>query len=466
MSEHPSFAVVGHPNKGKSCIVSTLAHDDSVRIGELPGTTTECRYYPMKVDGEVLYSLVDTPGFQRARSAHEWMQQRETTADHRPDVVREFLTEHADSGSFPDECRLLTPIMEGAGILYVVDGSVPYGPEYDAEMEILRWTGQPRLALINPIASADHIEAWRAALGQYFNVVRVFNAVTADFQKRVELLRAFGQLQDEWRQPLQRAVDNLTADRKRRREAAARTVATVLAEMLTLRVQRDIGVDEDVEPAKTVVIVEYQQRIGKLELHVRKQVEALYDHHELVREEAALQALEAQELFSAEAWRIFGLTRIQLLGLGALGGAAAGGVIDLAVGGASFLLGTLIGSGVGAATTFLAANRLVDVKLLNTTMGRKRLSAGPTRNRNFPHVVLGRARLHHALVAGRSHAQRGTLDILEIKEQAHELLGPLPDGAQRRLERAFGRLRGGREITAIVDDLASVIAEVFEEDEK
>jgi hypothetical protein len=81
-------------------------------------------------------------------------------------------------------------------------------------------------------------------------------------------------------------------------------------------------------------------------------------------------------------------------------------------------------------------------------------------------VVLGRARLHHALVAGRSHAQRGTLDILEIKEQAHELLGPLPDGAQRRLERAFGRLRAGREITAIVDDLALVIAEVFEEDER
>ena len=40
MSDRPSFAVVGHPNKGKSSIVSTLAHDDSVRIGELPGTTT------------------------------------------------------------------------------------------------------------------------------------------------------------------------------------------------------------------------------------------------------------------------------------------------------------------------------------------------------------------------------------------------------------------------------------------
>ena len=35
-----------------------------------------------------------------------------------------------------------------------------------------------------------------------------------------------------------------------------------------------------------------------------------------------------------------------MLGLGALGGAAAGGAIDLAVGGASMLLGTLIGGGI------------------------------------------------------------------------------------------------------------------------
>ena len=47
----PVFAVVGHPNKGKSSIVSTLARDDSVAIGPMPGTTVKCRRYPMTVDG-------------------------------------------------------------------------------------------------------------------------------------------------------------------------------------------------------------------------------------------------------------------------------------------------------------------------------------------------------------------------------------------------------------------------------
>ncbi len=462
MSEHPSFAVVGHPNKGKSSIVATLAHDDSVRIGDRPGTTSRCRAYPMKLDGQVLYTLVDTPGFQRARAVWEWMQARETTADRRPEVVRAFLSEHTGSEQFPDECELFAPVMEGAGILYVVDGSVPYGPEYDAEMEILRWTGQPRLALINPIGAADHIEAWRAALGQYFSVVRVFNAVTADFQKRVELLRAFGQLKDEWRAPLQVATDSLVADRARRRESASRAVASCLAEMLTLRVDRTIEQDVDPESLKPGLVAEYQQRLQELERRCRQAVEAVYDHHQLERQESALEALQAEDLFSAESWRVFGLTRLQLLGVGAAGGAAAGGMIDIAVGGASFLAGALIGGGIGAASTLLAATKLVDVKVLTVPMGKRQLVAGPSKNRNLPHVVLGRARLHHALVAGRSHAQRGAL---ELGEQARELLSPLDDGARRAVEKQFGRLRGGRDVSVVTGQLADTIDEVFEGDE-
>jgi hypothetical protein len=462
MNEQPSFAVVGHPNKGKSSIVATLAHDDSVRIGDLPGTTTHCRTYPMKVDGEVLYTLVDTPGFQRARAAWEWLQARETTADRRPELVRQFLAEQGGTGRFPDECELLGPVMAGAGILYVVDGSVPYGPEYEAEMEILRWTGQPRLALINPIGEADHLAAWRTALGQYFSVVRVFNAVTADFTKRVELLRAFGQLRDEWRAPLQRATDSLLADRRRRREAAARAVAAGLAEMLSLQVDRTLAVDQDPEALKPDLVAEFQQRLEDLERRARQAVEAAYDHHTLERRETALEALQSEDLFSSESWRVFGLSRLQLLGLGAVGGAAAGGAIDLAVGGASFLAGTLLGGGIGAASTLLAANRLVDVKVLNVPMGRRALVAGPSRNRNLPHVVLGRARLHHALVAGRSHAQRGALDL---DTQARQLLTPLDERTRRAMEKSFGRLRGSRDVGETTERLTGEIAAVFARDE-
>ena len=98
MSAAPLFAVVGHPNKGKSSIVSTLAHDDSVRIAAEAGTTTACRRFPMKLDGRVQYTLVDTPGFQRARKALAWMRERETTAAEHRAVVEAFVDAHRGSG--------------------------------------------------------------------------------------------------------------------------------------------------------------------------------------------------------------------------------------------------------------------------------------------------------------------------------------------------------------------------------
>ena len=96
----PLFAVVGHPNKGKSSIVSTLAQDDSVAISPVPGTTVSDRTYPMIVDDEVLYVLVDTPGFQRARAALEWMQSQAGSAHERPAIVRRFVEAHRDDPRF------------------------------------------------------------------------------------------------------------------------------------------------------------------------------------------------------------------------------------------------------------------------------------------------------------------------------------------------------------------------------
>src|SRR4030095_7527246 len=134
VSAAPAFAVVGHPNKGKSSIVSTLAQDDSVRIAPEPGTTTECREYPMRIDGVVQYVLVDTPGFQRARRALDWMRARETHAGAHRAGGEAVVEEQRASARFPDECRLLAPVLAGAGIVYVADGARPYGPDFEAEM--------------------------------------------------------------------------------------------------------------------------------------------------------------------------------------------------------------------------------------------------------------------------------------------------------------------------------------------
>ena len=457
----PVFAVLGHPNKGKSSIVATLAHDDSVAIGPVPGTTVRCRSYPMKVDGQVLYALVDTPGFQRSRRALQWMRKHETTAARHAEVVQQFVETHRGEDGFRDEVELLTPVVGGAGILYVVDGSVPFGPEYEPEMEILRWTGRPRMALVNPIGEADHVEEWREALGQYFNVVRVFDALTAESAKQVELLRTFGHLDEGWSGALEHAVAVLEQERGKRRARAARILADTVAEMLTLTLSRNLPPDGDPEPEKPALERRFQEQLRALERRCRDRVQVVYEHGRVTRVEQELEALQ-EDLFSEETWLRFGLSRGQLATLGAGSGAVLGATIDAALGGASFLLGSVIGAGLGAAAGWIGANTLVETKLASIPLGGRKLVVGPTRNRSFPHVVFGRARMHHFLVARRTHSRQ---DQLDCEAGGAGQLDPPTDAQRHNLEGCFERLRRGQAPALVSGELAGAIEDVLASDE-
>ena len=80
-SNSPVFAVVGHPNKGKSSVVATLSQNDAIAIALEPGTTRKRQAYPLSVDDNILYTLVDTPGFQRPRRVLEWLEAHSLSAD-------------------------------------------------------------------------------------------------------------------------------------------------------------------------------------------------------------------------------------------------------------------------------------------------------------------------------------------------------------------------------------------------
>lgn len=455
MSE-PTFAVVGHPNKGKSSIVSTLAHDDSVRIAAEPGTTVACRRFPMRVDGRVQYTLIDTPGFQRARRALAWMRERETTAAEHRAVVQAFVDAHRDSDAFTDECELLTPVLAGAGILYVVDGSLPYGPEYEAEMEILRWTGEPSMALINLIGEGDHVGAWRAALQQYFKIVRVFDALAAPFQKRVELLRAFGQLREEWRDALETAAATLGDERGRVHERVARAIAEMIGEMLIHDVTKRLSMGADPTLHEATLEQDFKDALRDRERRGRSGVERLYGHRGIERREGEVELLK-QDLFSTDHWYFWGLNRRQLVATGAAGGAFVGGAVDASVGGASMLIGTLLGAAVGGVTAFFSRGRLIRTRVLNLPLGGRLLRCGPTRDVNFPWVVLGRALYHHARIVGRTHANRGTL-TLERQEDEPSWVDRIPRDRRNTIEHAFRRLRDDSGDELATEELAALLA--------
>ncbi len=471
----PVFVVVGHPNKGKSSIVSTLAQDDSVRILPQAGTTIASRRYPMRVDAHELYTLVDTPGFQRPRRVLQWLQQHANSAAAYPQTVRQFVEQHRGEKRFHDECELLAPIVEGGGILYVVDGSKPFGPEYEPEMEILRWTGQPSMALINQIDNVDaHLEAWQAALGQYFKIVRVFNAMTAEFDKRLELLRAFGQLREEWRDPMEQAVQHLQRDRRRCRRRAAEAVADMLIDMMTLSVGKNLSVDDDPEAHKSALEKRYQDDLRSLEQNARKAVERFYAHAHITRDEDEAVILQT-DLFSEDSWHLFGQSKWRLAFLSAGGGAMTGGLIDLSVGEASLFMGAVIGGVVGGALGWQAATWSSHYRIFNLPgmdklgLSGKRLQCGPTKNCNLPYVALGRARLHHYLITRRTHAQRQML-ILNDPSRQEGAFNPLEGATGKRLEARFTQIRKAADhmerVLKTKSRLVEEIVVLFEQDEE
>ena len=453
----PRFAIVGHPNKGKSSIVATLAEDDSVAISSEPGTTRSARTYPMRLDGVVLYELTDTPGFQRAREVLAWLVAHDRGAGARTAVVREFVEQHSREDRFHDECELLRPILDGAGILYVVDGSRPYGGEYEPEMEVLRWTGRPRMALINLIGSGDHVDEWRAALSQYFSIVRVFDAMRADFSRRIELLRAFGALDETWAAQLNDAATALERDRDRRRVRTATEIADLLIAVLTATESTklpDDGPDPTLEEATRARL---RRTVGAREHAARRAVQEIYHHDGLDANEATAAFLD-EDLFSERSFSVFGLSSSQLALTGAASGAVAGGVVDALFGGTSLFLGAGIGALIGAAGTLLGSDRLAKVEVLGQPLGGFALEVGPITDPNFPWVMLGRALLHARLVAERNHARREGF-VIDAGRGEH-FADSIDASARRTLDGLFRKLRsdGGidaTERTRMIDTISS-----------
>ena len=438
----PVLAIVGHPNKGKSSIVATLAQDASVQISPRSGTTTRNHAYPIRVDGQELCRLVDTPGFQRPRAAMDWMQRHSRSpADHQ-ETVRRFVETHRDDSRFTAECELLTPILAGAGILYVIDGSVPYGPDYDAEMEILRWTGGPSMALINRIGPGDFIESWRPPLLQYFRIVREFNALTEPFHRQVQLLTGFAELREDWRDALQHAADSLVERRRQQLDQAAGRIVDCLTQMLRYSETLDVAGPGD-RKAVDQGVRHLQSTLANMEQEARRDIERIFNHDDLERRESALPALE-QDLFAEETWQLFGLSRDQLLAMGAVGGAATGALVDIGTGGLSMFLGSGAGALIGAAGAWLGSRQLVKTRLLGLPLGGHQARIGPVSNIQFPWVVLGRAVTHLRLIAHRSHAVRAQLQL--DHEQGDTISSGMDAEPRKSLQKLFTRLGSGKDL--------------------
>ncbi len=463
--EVPKFAVIGRINKGKSSIVSTLAEDDSVIIDSTPGTTRYCQDFPFRVDGRTLMILIDTPGFQQAPRALSWLKAHEDSITTRKEVVLKFLETFQNTNEFVDECRLLEPILNGAGILYVVDGARPFRRNYEAEMEILRWTGQPRMALINKIGQGDYSDQWRPALDQYFSVVRSFNAHYVGFIDRIRLLGAFRELYEPWRDSINESIHYLKTEWERRQRVATNIIVSLLIDELTYEQEIAIGKNKDPKDYKHQIEAEFHDYLRNREQKARKAIEHLYQHLRIETEENDLdRPIFEQDLFARSTWNLLGLTLKQLIALGAIAGATVGGILDASVGGASFMIGTLIGGTVGGVSVlYVSTKRFATIEnIIGIFQGKQIIRIGPHKNPNFPWILLDRALLHYKSIRDLAHSRREKISLLANSNE-QRIVANLDTSTRKELNRVFSLIRKkrSRDITSLETEIERILLKIF-----
>lgn len=411
---HPKFVVVGHPNKGKSSIVSTLTLDDSVTIGNRPGTTTKSRSFKLKDGAQTLYELIDTPGFQRPKKLLQWLRaQGDLSAQNRPKLLQRFVAKECAGELFKDECEIVRPILRGAGIIYVVDASKPYSSEYEAEMEILRFGARPSMAILNYIGEGDYTKEWRAVLGQYFSIVKPFNPLKATFEEHIDLLDAMRHIAPEWSGDIAKTVALLEKFHQEQKGAIAKIIASRLCQILGFKMQESYHI---MQPIKEVLLEKFKRKIEFQEQQLFKEIKELLHFNNSAFELPA--ATLEYPIFSKESQEIFGLGKEKILLLSTLSSATAGGAVDLAVGGHSFLLGTILGGALGYLGANYGYGKLSSIKFLSN----KRVTVGPIEDVNIGFILLNRALAYANTLLHTTHANRQMAlinDETKLKELKH-----------------------------------------------
>lgn len=404
----PRFAVVGHPNQGKSSLVSTLVQDDHIEVSPVSGTTRSAHRFRLVLGEQAVYELIDTPGFQRARQILDWCAERAASAAERPAVLADFVAQHRQDPRFADDCALLEPVLDGAGIVYVVDVSQPFGSAFDAELTLLSWTAQPRLALLNPIGNDRHADAWQRALSQYFSLVRDFNPLVAPFDQHLSLLRALAEVHPPWRSALLAGVEALAEQRQQRHDQATDELLIYFERLLRLQLQLPMSGPRD--QIRAAGLAQYNQALQRLENGLRQRLAKIYGHHDLDWR-SEWQALAHGDLTDAREWRVWGLSRARLASLSGAAGALSGLAVDAAVGGTSLLLGAVSGGVLGGLAGGFAGRDGVTFHWVSRVPGYEHWQLGPIANLNFALAMIGRALRCWYQLRQRNHARRDALEL-------------------------------------------------------
>ncbi|MFT5085492.1 MAG: hypothetical protein ACI9Y1_003553 [Lentisphaeria bacterium] len=293
---------------------------------------------------------------------------------------------------------------------------------------------------MNPIGGEQYVDQWKQALGQFFSLVHVFNPMTGGVDKQLSILEAFAELNDQWRNAIERSIASIEQRFKTTHSQAAYIIAEAMAGLLSYQQSAPI-VSEPLRPSiEAAAKKQYQVRLKRQEYVLRKNIVDLYAHYHLRCSEDQLVA-EYPDMFDQDNWYLFGLSRQKLMALAVSAGAAAGALIDIGVGGTSLMTGALAGGLISGAASFFITAQPDRVRIKGIPLGGKKIIVGPVKNLQFAYVLLGRAIRYQQAIASRAHADQ-SLMILSSEEDKHWIDG-LDKSQQIKLTRYLQKAAKG-----------------------
>ncbi|MBK5967259.1 MULTISPECIES: GTPase/DUF3482 domain-containing protein [Thiorhodovibrio] len=461
----PTLAIMGHPNAGKSSVVATLTENDRIEIDKRAGTTTTSDRYPVVIDGKTIIAFIDTPGFQNPSDILEWFQ----THERETDIAHAFVEAHRHDPLFSHDVALLEPVAAGAGIILVVDGSKRIKEKDRTEMELLRLTARPRMAILNNLSKSEKfMPAWQDALSKAFNSVREFNAHRATYAERVKLLNALKSIDQRWEPQLEETIEAFSHDWERRIDSSVTTIIGLLREALTFRINRvvrvsDLQSDADRREIQQSLQKTFQDGLRKLEVEAQAQIRGHFRHNVW---NLPADSLLQKDLFSDEVGRALGLNRVQMALAGAAAGATTGVGIDLSLAGGSLGAGLLLGAAAGSVLGALGGAALAKVDI-QRTLGVERFSLGPVSNQRFPFILLDRILLYCARAMNWSHGRKAADDSApnrvpdRLAKRKRGFTEELSQDQLKTLAKFFGDVRKAKD-SKFEDDSRLILAELLQ----
>lgn len=334
-----NIAVIGHTNTGKTSLLRTLLRDSQFgEVADSPSTTRHSQSIVIDIGSQSL-KLTDTPGIEDSMALIDAIDSME--GEYGIDRIHQFLQQDAPSQELDlsQEIKVLKQILSADLLLYVIDSREPVLGKYQDELTVLKYSAKPVLPILNFVAHNHQSQQWQQQLKKNaIHAVVLFDTIAYQFEAEINLYRSIAALLPEQQKNLEQIIQTREQDWQQLGAQSALLIADCLIDIAAFYLKATSD--------NLTALTDAQETIKQREQRACDDLSMLFAFYQKPEAEEALtvrHGIWQQDLFDPQLWLALGLDN----GKAAAKGAALGLGVDMATGGMTLGMATLVGAGLG-----------------------------------------------------------------------------------------------------------------------